>query len=244
MLDARYAPALVVRSYVLRSQASLGWIDGAQGHQKARADAERAIALDPNLGAGYSALALVQMTYEWDWEGTEASLKKAAELEPGSADVLRIRAGLVSKLARQDEAIDFQRQAIELDPLRAQSYVWMGIYLYYAGRYEEADASLRKGLELREQYSAAHYLRGRVMLAEGRPKDALAEMAEETGGMWKLTGEALSYHALGRRQDSDAALAKLIAKYDKDAAYQVAEVYAYRSETEKVFEWLKRAYQA
>jgi hypothetical protein len=58
----------------------------------------------------------------------------------------------------------------------------------------------------------------------------------------KLTGQVLAYHALGRAQDSNAALAKLIAKHDTDSAYQVAEVYAFRGESAKSFEWLERAY--
>jgi hypothetical protein len=53
----------------------------------------------------------------------------------------------------------------------------------------------------------------------------------------------LVYHALSREQDSNAALTELIAKHDTDSAYQIAEVYAYRGESDKSFEWLERAYQ-
>jgi hypothetical protein len=41
-------------------------------------------------------------------------------------------------------------------------------------------------------------------------------------------GRSTTYHALGRRQDSNAALAGLVAKHSTDAACQIAEVYAYR----------------
>ena len=51
------------------------------------------------------------------------------------------------------------------------------------------------------------------------------------------------YHALGREQDSNAALAELVAKHRNDSAYQIAEVYAFRSESDKSFEWLERAYK-
>jgi hypothetical protein len=53
----------------------------------------------------------------------------------------------------------------------------------------------------------------------------------------------LAYHALGRGQDSTAALGALIAKYGTDGAYQIAQVYAYRGESDKSFEWLERAYK-
>jgi len=53
----------------------------------------------------------------------------------------------------------------------------------------------------------------------------------------------LAYHALGRDPDSNAALAGLIGKNGADAAFQIAQVYAYRGEADKSFEWLDRAYK-
>jgi hypothetical protein len=43
--------------------------------------------------------------------------------------------------------------------------------------------------------------------------------------------------------ESDAALAELIATNAETAAYQIAEVYAYRNDKDRAFEWLERARQ-
>ena len=51
----------------------------------------------------------------------------------------------------------------------------------------------------------------------------------------------MAYHALGRKADSDAVLAALIAKYEKDFSYNIACVYAFRGEADKAFEWLDKA---
>ena len=56
-----------------------------------------------------------------------------------------------------------------------------------------------------------------------------------------MIGLPMAYHALGRKADSDAALAALIAKYEKDAPYNIAYVYAYRGEADKAFAWLDKA---
>jgi hypothetical protein len=40
---------------------------------------------------------------------------------------------------------------------------------------------------------------------------------------------------------ADAALAALIAKYEKDAPYNIAYVYAFRGEADKAFAWLDKA---
>ena len=68
-------------------------------------------------------------------------------------------------------------------------------------------------------------------------------MEKETGEWEKLSGEVLAYHALGQRGESDKALKKLIATHQNDAAFQIAEGYAYRGEVDKAFAWLDRAYQ-
>jgi hypothetical protein len=46
-----------------------------------------------------------------------------------------------------------------------------------------------------------------------------------------------------RKKESDAALAEVIEKYQYEAAFQIAEVYAYRGETDNAFEWLERSYK-
>ena len=51
----------------------------------------------------------------------------------------------------------------------------------------------------------------------------------------------MAYQALGRKADSDAALAALIAKYEKDGPSNIASVYAYRGEANQAFEWLDKA---
>ena len=56
-----------------------------------------------------------------------------------------------------------------------------------------------------------------------------------------MMGLPMAYHALGRKADSDAALAALIAKYGKDAPYDVAYIYAFRGEADRAFEWLDKA---
>ena len=80
-------------------------------------------------------------------------------------------------------------------------------------------------------------------VAVGYLQEAWAEMENETGEWEKLTGELLAYYALGRREESEGALKKLIATYQKECAFQIAEVYAYRGENDKAFEWLDRAYR-
>ena len=222
--------------------AEEGFTDLATGFRNARDNAERAIALDPASASGYLALARTQIYHDWNWDTADTCLAKAAALEPGSAEVVRTRSYLFRVLGNLDQGVNSYEQAVALDPLRANSHLGLGNMLYIAGRYDQAMAEMQKALELNPQSAFAHANLGKILIAEAKPQQALAEIQREPTDWERLTDEAAVYHALGREQESNAALTELIAKHGNDSAYQIAEVYAYRGESDKSFEWLDRAY--
>jgi tetratricopeptide (TPR) repeat protein len=67
-------------------------------------------------------------------------------------------------------------------------------------------------------------------------------MEREVEPAFKIQGLALAYYALDKKKEADAALADYIATFHADGAYQIAEIYAFRGERDKAFEWLERAY--
>src|SRR4029453_7599626 len=84
------------------------------------------------------------------------------------------------------------------------------------GRLDAAIASFRTVLlSLSPSNGGAHCQLGVALLLKGDAKGALAEIEQETSDVWKMIGLPMAYHALGRKADSDAALAALIAKYEK-----------------------------
>jgi hypothetical protein len=74
------------------------------------------------------------------------------------------------------------------------------------------------------------------------PGAALREMEREPDPLWRLYGVALAYHAAGRQGEEDAALAALIRDYGETMAVQIAEVFAYRGDVDRSFEYLDRAF--
>jgi TolB-like protein/DNA-binding winged helix-turn-helix (wHTH) protein/Flp pilus assembly protein TadD len=242
-LDEKFASAWALRSSVQNEMAEYGLIDPAEGYRKARADAERAIALDPALASAYLALANTQIDYDWDWDAANISLTKAASLEPGNVEVFRLRSHLSRILGNLDEATRLYEQVVALDPLRPNSYAGLEYLFYVEGRYEDARAVLEKALDLNPQATYVHLTMGEALIVEGKPQQALEEIEKEPIEWAKLTGQALAYHALGREQDSNAALKSLIEKYGSAGAFQIAQVYAYRGESDRSLEWLDRAYK-
>jgi tetratricopeptide (TPR) repeat protein len=217
--------------------------DTAEVFRRARDDAGRAIALDPTSASGYLALARTQIDYDWDWDTANACLTKAAALEPGNVEIFRIRSRLSWVSGDLDQAVKLAEHVVVLEPLRSNSYLGLGHLLYVAGRYDEARSELQKALDMNPQATFAHFTLGKILIAEKKPQQALAEVEKEPSDWAKLTTQALVYHGLGREQDSNSALAELVAKYGTGGAYQIAQVYAYRGESDKSFEWLEHAYK-
>jgi len=241
-IDSGYAPAWVGLSRVHISQAHQGDVFVDEGNTKARKEAEKALELNPNLADAYAQIGMIKNLYEWDWTGADESFKKGLELEPENVDVINGAAILAATLGRFDDAIKLERRIIDIDPIHLSGYLDLGLYTWYSGLPDESIAVLRKCLELNPQYPEAHLFIGNDYIEKGRPDSALLEIQKETGPFWKNYGLAIVYYALGRNKEADDKLTDLIKSDANDAAYQIAEIYAYRNEKNKAFEWLERAY--
>jgi tetratricopeptide (TPR) repeat protein len=217
-------------------------VPAADGVRRAREAAEKALALDPRLVDAHLAMAWIQGSYDWDWAAAEASILRALELQPGSVECLRQAGGLAATLGRWDDAIDLTTKAIERDPLQPSSYSRLGDAFLAIERDTEAEAAYRKALELDPGGTLRHLSLGEALLLQGKADAALREMEQETDEIYRLFGLPLAYHALGRRDESDAALSTFKRKHAGEMAYQIAEVHAFRGEADLAFEWLERAY--
>jgi TolB-like protein/DNA-binding winged helix-turn-helix (wHTH) protein/Tfp pilus assembly protein PilF len=241
-LDPNYALAWVWLARARFRQTDSGRVPAEEGHRLAREAVERALALDPNLAEAHATLGGLKQTFDFDWAGGNASIERALALAPGNPEILAGAANSAATLGRFDEALRLIRRAVELDPLNARLRASLGQLEYWGGALDEAIADLKKGLELNPQGSP-HIILAEIYVVQGKPQDALAEIEQlRPGSPFRLQEYAIAYHALGREKDSNAALQELIAKYQTIAAFQIAEVYAFRNEPDKAFEWLDRAY--
>lgn len=242
-IDSLNARSWAALAYCYTLQSSWAWIDPIQGMQKAREGAIKAIELDSNLFEAHQVMGAVKM-WNFEWAEAEAEYNKAIKLGPGNADNYRLKAFLYRTLGRFDEAINLYKKSIELDPIKSHTYFNYGQLLYHSNRLDEAIVAYKKVLELYPQFPRTHIFLGKVYLLQGKPEKALAEMQQETNEAWRNFGLMLAYQALGRKKEVEKMLNDYIVKFAKDEAYQIAEVYAFRGEKDKAFEWLEKAYLA
>jgi tetratricopeptide (TPR) repeat protein len=241
-LDASYALAWVGLSRARYWQANTGLIPTEEGHRLAREAAERALALNPNLPEAHAQMGRIKRQVDFDWVGADASFQRAVTLEPGNPVNLIQAAFTAVLLGRSDDGVRLARQAVELDPLSAGSWESLGEIRFDAGQLDEAVGDLKKALELSPDVWMSRIALAQIYLMQGRPQDALQESEQMQFGPFRIRTNAMAYHALGRENESDAALRELIAKYHASAAFSIAAVYAFGNQRDEAFEWLDRAY--
>ena len=241
-LDPSYALAWVGLSRVRNWQANTGAIPVEDGHRLAREAVEQALALDPNLAEAHTQMGRIKRQVDFDWAGGNASFQRAIALDPENSEVVRTAATSAAMLGRFDEALQLKRRAVALDPLNAESWESRAETEFFMGQLDEAVADFKKALDLNPDVVAAHVVLSQIYVMQGRPQDALPEIDLVRYDPLRVFLYAIAYHALGRKEASDAALSRLVTKYHASMAYQIAQVYAFRSESDEAFGWLDRAY--
>ena len=239
-LDPQYALAYAERSEAwtligdLSGESKTAW-------PKARSDAEHAVAIAPTLAEAHGALGWVRFFVEWKFaEGLE-ELRRAKELSPANPTANDLLGRVLPYLGKLDEAEAQARQAVELDPLGFTQNNLARI-LWFKGKNDEADKVARRVAEL--QPTAASSRRWQVLVAvqRGDGETALREAQSEPDEGYRRFLIALAHYVRGDRNAADTTLSDLI-QYGRDQlAYQIAEVYAVRGDTDKAFEWLQISY--
>jgi len=241
-MEPEYALAWAQLSWAHTGAALKGFANVLDSNSAALDAAQRALTLEPELAEAHLARGLVLLWSMWDWKRAELSLRKAAELAPGSSDAIRGLAMLLMVTHRLDEAIAQGLRAADLDPLSVISFGLLGRIYRAAGQFENAEVMVRKAIELEPNAVSERLILAVILEELGRRDEAMSEIAQEPADWARLTGLAVLHDRAGRRADSDLALGELMTKHSSHSAFQIAEVHANRGDLDGAFEWLERAY--
>jgi TolB-like protein len=240
-LDPSFGAAAggLANAYFLLGQ--FGFMPPGAAFEKARGAAKLALKLDPALATTHALLGNIYIAYDWDWAAAEREIGLALAAAPNDAYVLFIAAIQSQVMGRWDHALKLINASLAEDPLNPSSYLVLHLIQIRRVRLAEGEAAIRRTLEISPTFSKAHYFLGIAQLLRGQSEMALAEIMKETDEGSRLSGLAIAYFALGRKSDSDAALAQLL-KDQANRSFEVAGVYAFRGESDDALKWLERAY--
>jgi TolB-like protein/Tfp pilus assembly protein PilF len=240
-LDPDYAAA-----YAGLSRAELllaEFTDFGAGLQRGIAAADKAIALAPNLADGYAARGLVRRLYLFNFVGAQADLEKAVAIDPGDSNIQAEYGGVLTTMGRMPEAEAAFQTAAKLDPLSSDAWAGVAGALIRRKQFPAAREALDRALDINSESDFAQVYIAILELAQGRGAEALASARKIGLDILRLTYVALAEHTLGHANESEQALNELESRFANLSAYQVAEIYAWRGEKGKAYEWLERAYR-
>ena len=240
-LDPHYADAyaeLALAQYYLGDDTG-----NLELERTAERMAQKAIDMDPQRPIGYTSRAQIRSFIRYDWAGAEADFKQALTLDPTDIRVLGRYASILTNVGRLEEAEAMRRKGLELDPLDDANWAGLGGTLILSGNYPAAYEALHRARALRPEGTTWQSGLGLLQLLDGHAAEALVTYQKMSFAGYRDTGVAQAEHTLGDAKASQQALDRLIATSADVAAYQIAQVYAWRGEKDKAFEWLNRAYR-
>jgi len=241
-VDPTFAPAAAALAQTLKDMATWAFVPPKTGYPEAQAAAEAALKLDPKSALAHAVLCLIDLQYEWDWSAAGRECEIAVRLGPHQPYILTSMATVRMTAGLWSEATYFIEAAGALDPLNPRTGEVAGLVYLHAGRFAEAEASLRRSLQVSPTYVRDHLYLADALVLEGRPQEALTEAPQETAPGGRDAGLAIAYHALHRDPEAQAALTRLKAEHGNDAAMLIAQACAFVGDKDEALNWLERAY--
>jgi len=247
--DPNYAPAYAGLADCYSLLDDWGKRPPRDSFPKARAAAEKAIALDDSLAEAHVSLAMVRASYDWDWVGAEQEFRRAIELNPNYATAHQWYGITLASLGRFPEAERELKRAQELDPLSPIVNMGVGEVLSWEGRDDEAISQYKKVIELDPSFAGVYGNLGMSYEMKHAYAEAVEAMKKEEflDGNLKfadLLGRAYTqggFHAVVE-QELKNALSENGKKYVNPVG--VAEAYAQLGDVPRALEWLEKGYEA
>ncbi len=236
-IDPGNAAAWTGLSVAYLSLAAKERIPFETGMAKARKAVATALSIDPDFAEAHVRLAQMYEQVN-DWKAARHEYLQALALAPNNPLALGTMASFTWKDGYLDEAIDLFRNAEDIDPLVATWPAMTADALIKAGRFDEAEQAIYKARELSPEsvffqdslilvyFFQGHYNRA-LELTQALPEDA-----------HKVFGLTVTYHAMGRFDESDAAMKQLTSSTGKHVPLLTATAHAMRNEPDQAFEWL------
>jgi TolB-like protein/predicted negative regulator of RcsB-dependent stress response len=210
---------------------------------KARAAAERAVALDDQLAESHAALGFV-LRFEWNRSAAEREHLRAVALDPNYVTARQWLASHFWTQGRFDEALVHLQRAQELDPLSPLISLNLGRHFYYARNYDLALEHLQKTIALDPNGFLAGQVLALVYVQKGMPDAAMQALAKFPAPMGTFQGiRGYISAATGDRAGAMRVLAELekLSQTRYIPAYALATVYAGLDMRNEAFAQMDRA---
>jgi TolB-like protein/DNA-binding winged helix-turn-helix (wHTH) protein/tetratricopeptide (TPR) repeat protein len=234
---ARYADSFLASIWLIP-------VSSQEAVPKAKAAAQRALAIDDTLALAHNVMALVYYA-EWDWGNYRKELDRAIALDSNWAEARSLNAYRYVDEGKFDEAWREIKRAEELDPLSLSIKGVIGNILYAARRYDELLAFCNTLPE--DPNCLPQVPRGLAYLQLGRYEEAIREFEEARRllpGDWRRLEELASAYALaGKMTEAKKFLQELQSRARREyiPPSSFGRIYTAFGDKTTAFRWLERA---
>jgi serine/threonine protein kinase/Tfp pilus assembly protein PilF len=217
-------------------------------YARARAAANKALEIAPELGEVYASLGWIAMWYDRDWQAAETLFLKAIQMKPDYAPAHLWHGNLLYCTGRFDESLLEMRKAEEIEPLEPAPPTHVGWALYYARRFDESIGELSKVIGSDPEFSLSYLWLSMNFLAKERWGEAIAaskkfvELSEGAAIGLSILGSA--YGSAGMKDEALKILERLdgLPKDRYVGPIFRALVWTGLGEKNKALEYLEKAY--
>jgi len=246
-LDPGYALAYTGLADSYSVSGYFGYEEPNLAFSRAKAAAEKALDLAPELAEAWVSLGYVHHHNEWDWAKAEANYKRAIEIDAAYSVAHQWYGIYLASRGRHEEACRSMRKARELDPLSPVINCACGWLRHLAGAADEAFRELNDALDLDPRFPWLRYVLGEVNEHASRFDEAAAHFQEAV----EITNRSAFYlaglgHCLarsGRLDDARRILNELeTARQSRYvSALDMALIFAGMRDTSELVAWLGKA---
>jgi serine/threonine protein kinase/tetratricopeptide (TPR) repeat protein len=248
-LDPGYAAAYAGMADSYLVLAHHGRLLPLEAMPRAKVAAIRAIQLDNSLAEAHNSLALVHLSYDWDYSAAEAEFRQAVALNPNYAPAHHWFAHYLAVVGRDTDAMREIRRARELDPFSVAINSFLVLTFYYAHQYDRALQAAKEMADIDPAFGeVAEGLQGDVLAAKGMYGEAVTHWNKSLvlSGQAQDAAELQHAYAIGGyRGYLDRQLSTLNVRSQREyvAPLGFAQLYTRLGDRDSAFGWLERAYK-
>lgn len=248
MKDPNYALGYAVLADCYYLQKYYGYVDwtSEEAYQKVVSEANKALAIDPNLAEAHVALAGTQISFQRDYKSAEESFRRAIASNPNYSTAHLRYGWLLHATGRLPDSLNEMRKAQQLDPLSATNNSALGSMLIKTRQFDEALRYCRRAVELEPNMPVTRLNFAEALKHKGFYDEAIAEyqklMSREDLRSDAIQGLTLTYAVAGRREESEKYLTEMhqMSNNAKIPVYNFAIIYAALGNKDKAFEWMNK----
>ncbi len=251
--DPGFAAAYAALADAYSTLGDYGGMAPREAFDKARAAAEQAVRLGPDLAEAHASLGLALSLDARRWKQAEPNFRKAIQLDHNYGQAHQWYGAHLARLGKTREAIIETQIALRSDPVSLPISVVLGWMFYFDGQLQLAIEQGKKTIELDRSFLYGYVLLARSYTETREFSLALdaCDRADSVDRMGARTNESAAvvtaaracvYAAQGNTEHALQLAAELEQRALKEhiPVHYIASIYSMTGDTERAISWLER----